>query len=242
MATTLAIQSFGVRGAAVAFVAADATGNTAPNGRGMLLLVRNTTAGALRVRLEAARACSHGRTSHYLEESIPAHPTPAEAPFWAIAIGENRDRFGDGVRITYPDGAAGLEVAVARIGELAGVGSDAEVPPALGPAPGTVPIFDKDTEVVLELAAPDGMVLRGNNGRLEPRIENNGGATRTVYFHAARRCSFGFYDDEVVTLEPGTRLEPRLLPVARFGRDVSITYDDADGLYLAAVRMESFTG
>lgn len=241
MPTTLEIQRFGVRGAAVALVAADASGNTAPNGRGMLLLVRNGSAGALRVRLEAARRCSHGRTTHYLEETIPAHGDPSEAPRWPIAIGENRARFGDGVQITYPDGVTSLTVAVAQTGELAGVGNDSEVPVALGEAPGIVPIFDKATTPVLAAAAADGMLLRGNDGKLEPRIENLGPATRTVYFHAARRCDFGFLDDEPVTLAPGGKLEPRLLPFERFGRDVSITYDDEAGLYFAAVRMESYT-
>ena len=234
MPTTLALQSWGVRGAAVSLVAADATGNTVPNGPGTMLAIRNAGAGAITITLAAVGRCTHGR-KHTLVESIPNDSARHLIPLYL-----DRRRFGDGVAVTY-SGVTSLTVAAVSLGSLRGLGTDLETPVAIGSAPGTVPVFLTTEEILYELADDDGMLMHNNDGSLMLQIKNEGPDERTLYFQSASNCSDGFRDDEVITLAAGTEEpHPKLLSNARFGRTVSITYDDPAGLSFAAVRVESY--
>jgi hypothetical protein len=234
MPTTLALQSWGVRGAAVSLVAADATGNTIPNGPGTMLAISNAGAAARTLTLAGIGRCTHGR-QHSLVESIPN-----DSLIHLIPVCFDRRRFSDGVQATY-SAVTSLTVAAVTFGTLRGIGTDFETPVALGSAPGTVPIFRTTEEILYEFAAADGMRLNQNDGALMLQIKNEGPAERTLYCHSASNCSEGFRDDEVITLAAGTEEpHPKLLSAARFGRTVSITYDDPTGLSFAAVRVESY--
>jgi len=236
MPTTLALQSWGVRGEDVDLVAADATGNTVPNGPGSMFQIRNTSGGFVYITIAAVGRCSNGRKHSFVDLAIPYHVTHK----LLIPLCYDRRRFGDGVSITY-SAVTGVEVAAISMGSLRGLGTDAETPVALGSAPGTVPVYDTTEEILYELAAADGMQLHNNDGSLMLQIKNEGPAARTLYFHAWSHCSDGFHDDEVVVLAAGTEEpHPKLLSAARFGRTVSITYDDEAGLSFAAVRVESY--
>jgi hypothetical protein len=234
MPTTLTLQSWSVRGAAVSLVAADATGNTVPNGPGTLLAIRNAGAGAINLTLAGIGRCSHGR-KHSLVESIPN-----DSVLHLIPVYLDRRRFSDGVQATY-SAVTSVTVAAVSMGALRGLGTDFETPVALGSAPGTVPTYSASEEVLYEVAAADGMQINQNDGAIMLLRKNEGPAERTLYIHAASNCSDGFRDDEVVTLAAGTEdPHPMLIPAGRFGRTVSITYDAATGLSFAAVRVESY--
>lgn len=241
MPTPLMPQAWGVRGASVTLAAADAAGNTAQNaGRGTVLVASNAGAGALRVRLVSAVACRFKRLDHYFEESIPNDSARHVIHVGGVAPGySDQRRFGERMAIEYPDGVADLEIAVAQMGSLYGVGNDTETPPALGSTPADVPVVD-DSPTDFTQAVVSGMRLKRNAADVTCWIKNQGPGTRTVYFHAAALCDYGFQDDEPLVLPPGTeRTHFKFLSVARFGADVAITYDDPTGLEFAAVRMEA---
>jgi len=241
MPTTLSPQSVRELGEE-SLGAADANGNTVPNAPGTFLALANASGGALRVRIASATKCRFGRSTHYLERTVPdgalhylpLHQTDVDP--------QMRRRFGDGVQVTYPDGVVGLTVAVARLIGWLGIGADDETPVALGASPGEIPIFSKDETVDPIDASDDGMVLKRNDGRLVVWIDNAGPAARTVYLVAARPCDYGIRDDEVIVIDVGERWISRTMPVGRFGQTVEITYDAPDGLAFAAVLEEAYRG
>lgn len=241
MPTTIQPQSWGVRGASVALSAPDASGVTIPNnGPESVLVARNTGAAGLRVRIAAAHYCSHGRNTHYLEETIPNDSARWTIP---LGIGLARARFGTPVQVTFPDGVTGLTVAAATLGDHRGVGADAETPPALGGSPGTVPITDNNaTEPDMAAAVADGMVFAANDGHSPVWMKNSGPASRTIYLNATHLCSHGFRDDEIITLAPGELWITKDLPIGRFGTQVRISYDAATGLEFGAIRQGAYAG
>lgn len=238
MPTTIQPQGWGVRGASVALSSPDPTGITIPsNGPNLVLVARNTGGVALPVRV-AARTCRHGRAIHYLQEAIPNDSARHLIP---LGMSRARGRFGTPVQVTFPGGVTGLTVAAALLADHHGVGNDAETPPALGSTPGTVVVTGKDEDQVFTDCDADGMRL-ANDGYVYPLIQNISAGDRTIYVRGSLPCNFGFFDDEVVVVPANTLHIGKLMPVGRFGRLVSITYPDATGLSIAAVRQEAYAG
>lgn len=241
MPTTLTLQTWGVRGSAVTPVAADATGNIAPNfGPGTVLVVVNNGAGDLAVRIAPARRCSFGVEDHYLEEDIPndgeRHIIPIGGDAGAYS---DRSRFGSGTELAYPDGVTGLTIAVAHMAALKGLGNSASFA-AVGSTPADlIPVIG--TPDLFTAATASGIRVRGNGADVTLWIKNMGPGERAIYFTPASRCDFGFLDPETIVIAAGEEhTHVKFLPTKQFGRDVVVTFDDPDGLEFAAVRMESF--
>jgi hypothetical protein len=223
-------------GAGVTLAAPDAAGSYITTAPGTVLVARNDGATARTLTLYATGACNWARL-HDLPIEIPADAERKVIPVWADGM-----RFGGRVLVQYDAGfATDCVVALALMGAHQGVGTDAETPPALGGSAAAVPVVDKDTEPTYEPAASGGMTLV-NDGRTQLWIDNQSGDDRTIYLHAAIPCRYGFDDDQAIAVPAGKHLISREIPVLRFGRLVSITYNDDDGLAFAAVRQEAFIG
>lgn len=237
---TLTTQPWGLRGADVTLQAA-AAGDVALNAKGVVLVFRNTGGSDRAVTINAAWRCTHNR-SHDLSGS-DAIDVPNDSARHIVPLGWDVDRFGSALDLNYDD-TTGLTVACARMGPLLGIGSDAEMPPALGAggAVGTITIVRKTETPIWSAAQAGGMVVNGNGGRTQLWITNEGASPRTVYIHSAYLCSQGFHDDEPETVQASGLVVTKDIPVTRFGSLVAITYDAATSLSFAAVRQEAFVG
>lgn len=82
-----------------------------------------------------------------------------------------------------------------------------------------------------------------NDGRTVLWIRNQSGVQITVTGVAKNKCSHGFLDDEVITVDAGEVKKTRRFPVDRFNAGVlaSVTYSAVAGVTVAAMRQESYS-
>jgi hypothetical protein len=100
----LAVQKPGLSGASVNYSAADAAGDSFPNDEHTTLRVKNASAAAITVTLDATRRCSFG-FDHDAAVNVPAGATVEIGPF-------PRVRFGQTVSAQY---TAAASVSVAAV-------------------------------------------------------------------------------------------------------------------------------
>ena len=79
-----------------------------------------------------------------------------------------------------------------------------------------------------------------NTGRTRLAVQNASGAPVDVTVHAARACSHGFVDDEVITVPAGSGILSLELPVRRFGTAPDVTYSATAGVLVAGVEGSAY--
>lgn len=101
-----------------------------------------------------------------------------------------------------------------------------------------LPVHDRQVDPTFQAAAPGGDSF-ANDGATELLISNTGPTARTVTAIAVRKCSHGFLDHWEIEVDAGELMRFGPFRSDRFNSStgvVSVTYDDATDLTVAAQR------
>lgn len=107
-----------------------------------------------------------------------------------------------------------------------------------------LPIHEEGDSVsnVVQAADPGGDQFT-NPGDVALWFRNDAGVVRQVTVVAQQKSNQGFLVDEVITLQGNGQItKSRAFPPRRFndGTQAFLTYDDATGVFVAAVRQEDY--